>query len=400
MTLTAELADLSARHLYRRRRCCDSAQAPRMQVEGRSLLTFCSNDYLGLAGHPQVVHAFQHAADDFGVGSGASHLINGHSRYHQQLEEALADFVERPRALLFSTGYMANLGVISALAGRGEQILCDRLNHASLIDGARLSGARMRRYRHLDTSDLERLLGSPGADTSQPIALIASDGIFSMDGDCAPVPELVAAAQRAGAWLLIDDAHGLGVTGPGGRGTLASFGLDDQQVPILVGTLGKAFGTFGAFVAGSEALIETLIQRARSYLYTTALPPAVAAASLAALELVQREDWRREQLQALIAQFRQGAAELGLRRLDSNTPIQPLLAGETAQALDWSQRLEAQGLLVPAIRPPTVPQGQARLRISFSANHQPADVERLLDALAGLPDHPSPTETPTPNKAS
>ncbi|WPL16270.1 8-amino-7-oxononanoate synthase [Thiorhodovibrio winogradskyi] len=399
--LCSQLAELADRQLYRRRRLCESPQAPLMQVDGRTLLTFCGNDYLGLANDARVFETFTRAASDFGVGSGASHLINGHSRYHHQLEEALADFTQRPRALLFSTGYMANLGVISALAGHGEQILCDRLNHASLIDGARLSGARMRRYRHADPADLRRLLASTGTDKAT--AMILSDGVFSMDGDLAPVPELAQAAQQAGAWLLIDDAHGLGVIGPDGRGTLAGFSararstpelqdpFEQQQVPILIGTLGKAFGTFGAFVAGSEALIETLIQRARSYIYTTALPPAVAAASLTSLSVMQAEPWRREHLARLVHHFRQGAAELGLPLMPSVTPIQPLLAGASARALDWSHRLEARGLLVPAIRPPTVPQGHARLRISFSASHQIADVERLLEALAALPntDHPN-----------
>lgn len=378
--LQTKLAERAARQLYRRRRCADSPQGAHMRIEGAERLTFCSNDYLGLAAHPQVIQALQRAAGDSGVGSGAAHLINGHNRWHQQLEEALAEFTQRPRALLFSTGYMANLAVISTLAERHAQVVCDRLNHASLLDGARLSGARLCRYRHRDAVDLARQLSA-----HQSTALIASDGVFSMDGDVAPVAELAALAQTAGAWLLIDDAHGLGVIGPEGRGTLAESALDHTQAPILVGTLGKAFGTFGAFVAGSEVLIETLIQRARPYIYTTALPPALAAATLTALELAQREPWRRARLQELIERWRQGAEQLGLERPASRTPIQPLLAGSAARALAWSRQLETQGLLVPAIRPPTVPQGQARLRISLSANHQNEDIDRLLEALARLP---------------
>jgi 8-amino-7-oxononanoate synthase len=433
--LDTQLLELGDRQLYRHRRLADSPQASLMEVDGRTLLTFCSNDYLGLAADARVIDAFQRAAGAFGVGSGASHLINGHSRYHHQLEEALADFLGRERALLFSTGYMANLGVISALTGQGEQILCDRLSHASLIDGARLSGARLHRYRHADPADLARLLA--GGQGDKATAVIASDGVFSMDGDLAPVPELAQAARQAGAWLLIDDAHGLGVIGPQGRGTLAELearakartergdcgadatgmssplqaeagakaradtetacDLSEQQVPILVGTLGKAFGTFGAFVAGSEALIETLIQRARSYIYTTALPPAVAAASLKSLELMRAEPWRREHLTRLIRHFRQGAAALDLQLMPSTTPIQPLMAGAAARALDWSRRLEARGLLVPAIRPPTIPQGHARLRISFSANHQTEDVDRLLEGLASLPRTPAPNNEHPPS---
>lgn len=381
--LQAQLAERAAGQLYRQRRCADSPQGPRMRIDGEQQLTFCSNDYLGLAAHPALAEALQQTTGACGVGSGAAHLINGHNRYHHQLEEALAEFTGRERALLFSTGYMANLAVLSTLAQRHEAIFCDRLNHASLIDGARLSGARLGRYRHKDPADLVRQLSAD--KTRRPTAMIASDGVFSMDGDLAPVADLALAAQKAGAWLMIDDAHGLGVIGPEGRGTLAALGLDQTQVPILVGTLGKALGTFGAFVAGCETLIETLIQQARPYVYTTALPPALAGATLTALTLVQQEDWRRQRLQALIAQFRQGAQALGLPLLASTTPIQPLLAGSTARALAWSQHLAAQGLLVPAIRPPTVPQGQARLRISLSANHQPEEIDRLLEALSRLP---------------
>lgn len=380
--LAAELASLRAQDLYRRRRRLDGPQGVRPLLGGRRLLAFCSNDYLGLASHPVVVGALREGADRWGVGSGAAHLVSGHGLAHERLEQALAAFVGRERALLFSTGYMANLGVIAALAGRGDLILADRLNHASLTDGARLSGARLRRYAHGDHHAVQRL-----AATAPPgrTLLISTDGLFSMDGDLAPLPALAATARARGGWLLVDDAHGLGVIGPGGRGTLAHYGLGAAEVPILIGTLGKAFGTFGAFVAGSHDLIEYLLQRARSYIFTTALPPALAHATLAALELAEREDWRRARLQTLVARFQAGAAALGLPLLPAPTPIQPLLCGDAATALAWSRALEADGILVSAIRPPTVPVGSARLRITFSAAHEEADVDCLLAALARLP---------------
>jgi len=373
--LAAELGRLRAAQRYRTLRPLAGPQGSRLRIDGRELLAFCSNDYLGLANHPQVVAAFKRGADAYGVGSGASHLITGHSVAHQALEEALADFTGRPRALLFSTGYMANLGVISALAGRGDSICEDRLNHASLLDGARLSQARLRRYAHGDPRALARLLERSGA------RLIATDGVFSMDGDLAPLPALAALAQDADAWLLVDDAHGLGVLGEEGHGSLAHFGLGPEQVPILVGTLGKALGTAGAFVAGSRELIETLIQRARSYIFTTAPPPAVAVATRESLGIARRESWRRERLRMLIRRFRAGAAQLGLPLMESETPIQPLIAGTVEQALSWNRDLEAQGILVSAIRPPTVPERSSRLRITFSAAHREQDVDRLLETL-------------------
>jgi 8-amino-7-oxononanoate synthase len=357
----------------------EGPQGPRPRIDGRERLAFCSNDYLGLANHPDVVAALKRGADHYGAGSGAAHLVTGHSAAHQALEEELAEYTGRPRALLFSTGYMANLGVISALAGPGDQVLEDRLNHASLLDGALLSRSRLRRYPHADVPALARAL------EGQDARLVATDGVFSMDGDLAPLPELTQATRRVGAWLLVDDAHGLGVLGEEGRGTLDHFGLDWNEVPILVGTLGKSFGTSGAFVAGSEELIETLVQRARTYVYTTAPSPAIAVATRESLRIARRESWRRERLQAHVARFRAGAAELGLPLMDSPTPIQPLVAGSAERALRWSRALEASGLLVSAIRPPTVPDGSARLRITFSAAHEEADVERLLAVLAGLP---------------
>jgi 8-amino-7-oxononanoate synthase len=367
-------------HLYRTRRVTDSPQGSEMVVDGRPMLTFCSNDYLGLANHPDVITALQKGAEQWGVGSGAAHLVTGHSSAHHALEEELAEFTGRPRALLFSTGYMANQGIITALLGRGGAVYEDRLNHASLIDGGLLSRARFRRFPHLDTEALRESLDRQG----QGEALVATDGVFSMDGDLAPLPALSEVCKEHNAWLLVDDAHGLGVLGNQGRGTLEHFGLGPDEVPILMGTLGKAFGTFGAFVAGSEELIETLIQQARSYIYTTALPAAVAVATQTALGLVQHEEWRRERLRELIARFRRGALELGLPLMASETPIQPILAGSAEQAMTWSRLLEAQGILVTAIRPPTVPEGSARLRITLSAAHGDQHLDRLLSALDQL----------------
>ena len=385
--LDQALEQQRAAGLYRHRRVQERPQQPEAIVDGRPMLSFCSNDYLGLANHPEVIAALRQGAERWGVGSGAAHLVNGHSAAHHALEEELADFTGRPRALLFSTGYMANLGIISALTGRGDTLWQDRLNHASLLDGALLSRATLRRYPHADTAELARLIGA--RDTR----MIASDGVFSMDGDLAPLPALALIARRASAWLLVDDAHGLGVLGREGRGTLDHFRLDAAQVPILMGTLGKAFGTFGAFVAGSEALIETLIQRARSYVYTTATPPAIAEATRTSLALARREDWRRQHLQALIARFRAGSNQLGLPLPESPTPIQPLIAGSSHQALAWAGELEARGILVGAIRPPTVPEGSARLRVCLSAAHTETMVDRLLDALATLR-HAAPNASP------
>ena len=376
-TLAAELAQRKAQHLYRRRRVLSSPQGPEVICDGRRCLSFCNNDYLGLANHPDVVRALQQGAADYGAGSGAAHLVSGHSAAHHALEEALAEFTGRPRALLFSTGYMANLGVVSALAHRGDRVFEDRLNHASLLDAGLLSGARLIRYPHADAAVLEQRLtrGDRGG------TLIASDGVFSMDGDLAPLPALAQVARRHGAWLLIDDAHGLGVVGPGGRGTLEHYGLAPDDATLLMGTLGKAFGTFGAFVAGTDDLIETLIQCARTYIYTTAPPPAVAQATLTSLRIAHTESWRREHVRALIARFRAGAAQLGLPLMDSATPIQPLIVGEAERALALSEALRSRDILISAIRPPTVPQGRARLRITFSAAHGEAHVDRLLAAL-------------------
>ena len=375
--LAAELARLRTEHLYRSRAVVDGPQGAEITVNGARYLSFCSNDYLGLANHPRVVAALREGADKYGAGSGSSHLVTGHQRAHHALEEALAAFTGRPRALLFSSGYLANLGTVAALAGRGELLWEDRLNHASLLDAGLLSGARLHRYPHSDTSALrQRLMQNTGRH-----AMIITDGVFSMDGDLAPIPQLADIAQRQDAWLMVDDAHGLGVLGAGGRGTLEHFGLDDTAVPVLIGTLGKAFGTFGAFVAGSADLIEYLIQHARPYVYTTALPPTLAHATLASLRILQEEGWRREHLQNLITRFRHGAEQLGMQLLPSPTPIQPLLVGSSERALALSAALRQHGIYVSAIRPPTVPKGTARLRITLSAAHSETHVDRLLTAL-------------------
>lgn len=375
--LAAELQRLQDASLYRRRRVIEGPQGPYQVIDGKEVISFCSNDYLGLANHPEVIQALQRSAEHFGVGSGAAHLINGHAYPHHALEEELAAFTGQPRALLFSTGYMANLGVIDALCPRGHVVFEDRLNHASLLDGARLALARLQRYAHGDTQSLTRLLTQYHSNA----ALIVSDGVFSMDGDLAPLPELTQLAQQYAVPLLIDDAHGFGVIGTNGRGCIEYFNLAPENTPILVGTLGKAFGTFGAFVAGSEELIEFLIQKARTYVYTTALPPAIAEATRTSLRLVQTEPWRREKLQHLISRFRKGATELGLSLMPSITPIQPLVIGDADAAMHASQKLLKHGIFVSAVRPPTVPDGTARLRITFSASHSENDVDRLLSAL-------------------
>lgn len=376
--LKAELERRRARHLYRSRRLTTDPQGPRMQVGGRAMLVFCSNDYLGLAADPRLVEALQQGAARYGAGSGSAHLVTGHMAPHHALEEELADWLGRPRALLYSTGYMANQGVISALLGPGDQVWEDRLNHASLIDGGLLSRARFKRYAHADADALARRISPPDAGRR---SLIVSDGVFSMDGDLAPLPELAQVAAANRTWLMVDDAHGLGVLGEQGRGCLDHFGLDMDQAPILMGTLGKALGSFGAFVAGEEALIETMIQQARSYIFTTAAPPAMAEATRAALRIVREEDWRRQRLKELVARFRAGAQQLGLPLMESPTPIQPLPCGSAERAVRWSRRLEELGILVSAIRPPTVPEGSARLRITLSAAHNEVQLDHLLAAL-------------------
>ncbi len=379
--LAVQTAARERAQLLRQRRTVEHADGPWLECSGRRLLGFCSNDYLGLAQHPQVIAAFKRVADDEGVGSTSAHLICGHRAEHAALEEALAAWTGRERALLFSTGYMANLGVLQALLGRGDLCVQDKLNHACLLDGAQLSGAELRRYPHADVAAAARQLAS----RTEAAALLATDGVFSMDGDIAPLRELAALCTREHATLMVDDAHGLGVLGERGGGSVEAAGLSPREVPVLMATLGKALGCAGAFVAGSANLIEGLTQFSRPYIYTTAMPPALAAAALAAVQLAQAESWRRDKLGALIERFRQGARQLGLPLLPSTSAIQPLLLGDAQAALGAAQALEQRGLLVSAIRPPTVPAGRARLRITLSAAHSEEQVDLLLDALANLP---------------
>ncbi len=376
--LTAHTQERAQEGLQRHLRTVDRVDGPWMEREGRRLLAFCTNDYLGLAQHPQLVAALKQAADSDGVGSGSAHLIGGHRTAHAALEEALAEWTGRERALLFSTGYMANLGVMQALLQRGDLCVQDKLNHACLLDGAQLAGAELKRYPHADVGGAARQL----ATNSDTAALLATDGVFSMDGDIAPLSELAALCRREGTTFMVDDAHGLGVLGERGAGSVIDAGLGQNDVPVLMATLGKALGCSGAFVAGSANLIDGLVQSARTYIYTTAMPPALAAATLVAVRLAQTEDWRRDKLNALIARFRRGSAQLGLPLMSSPTAIQPLLLGDAQAALDAADALERQGFLVTAIRPPTVPQGKARLRITLSAAHEEAHVDRLLEALA------------------
>jgi 8-amino-7-oxononanoate synthase len=381
-TLESALAGLEREHLLRRRRTVELKDDSGIviDVEGRQLVDFSSNDYLGLARHPEVAAAMSSAALRYGAGSRASHLVTGHGREHELLEAELAAFTGRERALLFSTGYMANLAAIAAFAERGEVALLDRLNHASLIDAALLSRARLTRYTHADATAARQELES----ASGAVTVLATDGVFSMDGDVAPLPDLARAAKEHAAWLLVDDAHGLGVLGRTGRGTLEDFGLDASAVPLLVGTLGKAFGSAGAFVAGASDAIEWLMQKARTYRYTTAMPQPVAAATRKALEVSQREAWRRERVLALTSRLREAAARRRVPLTDSVTPIQPVLLGSSEAALQAQEELAASGFWVVAIRPPTVPRGTARLRITLSAAHTEAQVDGLAEALGRI----------------
>ncbi len=380
--LDAELDALDAAQARRRRRVVDAYDGVRLRVAGREMLAFCSNDYLGLAQHPALREAAREAAARWGVGATASPQVCGHSAAHEQLERELAAFVGLPRALYFYAGFAANLGIVPALVGRGDAVFSDALNHACLIDGARLSRAQVEVYPHRDAAALGRLLAASDARRK----LIVSDAVFSMDGDIAPLRELLALAEAHDALLLIDDAHGFGVLGEQGRGSAAQFGLGGPRL-VYMATLGKSAGVAGAFVAGADAVVETILQRARSYTFATAAPPLIVDTLRAALPLIAADDWRRERLRALIAQWRAGADALpaGWRLAASDTPIQPLLIGDNAAALRAMAALWDAGLWVPAIRPPTVPAGTARLRLSLSAAHTPADVERLLGVLAVLP---------------
>lgn len=378
--LTAELARLDSDDLRRRRRTTESAQGTRIVIDGRPYLSFASNDYLGLAAHPDIAEAACAAARQFGVGAGASHLLTGHHALHDAFETAFARFVGLPAALLFSTGYAANLGVITSLLGRHDTLFSDRLNHASLVDAARLSGANHQRYRHNDLADLERRLAASRATTK----LIATDAVFSMDGDIARVPALIALAQQYDAWLYLDDAHGFGVLGDKGQGILAMGDFPRDSRLIYLATLGKAAGVAGAAVAGSADLIEYLVNRARTWIYTTAQPPMLAAAALKSLELMAAGAERRAHLQALMGHLRTRLAQLPWRLMDSSTPIQPLVVGDNATALRLSKQLAQRGIWLPAIRPPTVPEGTARLRISLSAAHRLGDIDELVAGLEAL----------------
>jgi 8-amino-7-oxononanoate synthase len=375
-----ELEQRKENSLYRSRLLAQSPSAPEMLVEGECLLAFNSNDYLGFANHPELKKAFISGVEKWGVGSGSAHLVTGHTAAHHQLEDELAAFTGRQRALLFSSGYMANLAMVTALADKNDHVFEDRLNHASLIDAGNLAAAKMHRYQHADVDSLQRMLRR----VEKGNRMIVTDGVFSMDGDIAPLLELSELAQTDDALLAVDDAHGFGVLGDTGAGSIERAGLSTQQVPVLMGTLGKAIGCAGAFIAADEIIIETLIQKARSYIYTTAQPAAIACATSAALKLLDSESWRRVHLAELVARFKQGALQLGLSLMESSTAIQPLLAGSSRQAVAWAEQLRQQGILVTAIRPPTVPKDTARLRITFSAAHTEQQVDRLLDALSRL----------------
>jgi 8-amino-7-oxononanoate synthase len=387
--LAAALADLDSKALRRQRATLEKRAGARLRHDGRDYLNFSGNDYLDLADHPALVAAMRDAAAARGAGAGASHLVTGHGPEHEALERELAAFCGRERALLFSTGYMANLGVVMALAGRDDVVLEDRLNHASLLDAALLSRARLERYPHGDAGAAARMLeafDATAGSAGRAGALLVTDGVFSMDGDLAPLRELATAARAHEAWLVVDDAHGFGVLGEHGGGVLEHFGLDAADVPVLVGTLGKACGSFGAFVAGDADLIDWLVQRARTYIYTTALPEPVAAATRAALRVIRAEPQRRARLRELTQRFRSAAqaagVPLGTAPTGALTAIQPVLVGDAQRCLDLSAALRAAGIWVTAIRPPTVPQGTARLRVTLSAAHTDADVDLLVDALA------------------
>jgi 8-amino-7-oxononanoate synthase len=380
--LLARLAAAQAQRVHdgllRRLRVVESVDGPRIVVDGRALIDFASNDYLGLAQHPALREALTNAVARWGVGAGAAHLLGGHRDEHAALEEKLARWTGRERALLFSTGYMANLGVVSALLCAGDVCLQDKLNHASLIDAARLAGCELARYRHADVDSAGRQLRT----RPHAAAALTTDAVFSMDGDLAPLAGLSALCKNDGALLMVDDAHGIGVLGDDGAGSLSEAGLAQDDAPVLMATLGKALGVAGAFVAGSAALIDGLVQFARSYVYTTAMPPALAAAASIAVDIARADHERRARLHRHVAQFRDGAAQRGITLLASMTPIQPVPVGDSAAALAAAQRLEDVGFYVPAIRPPSVPANGARLRVSLSAAHAEADIERLLDALA------------------
>ena len=376
---TRRLHSRKSKGLYRDRLTLEGSQGANVSIAGQDYLSFCSNDYLGLANHPELIQAVCEGAQQYGVGAGASHLIIGHHTSHHNLEEMLADFTGFPRALLFSSGYMANAGVVSALVGRGDEIYSDKLNHASLNDAAMLSNAKWIRYPHLDLVILESRLSVSQAKCK----LVMTDAVFSMDGDIAPVAELLVLCEKYNAWLLLDDAHGFGVVGNEGRGIVSHYGLSSPRI-IYMATLGKAAGVSGAFIAGQEVVIETLIQYARSYIYTTAMPPLLSYALLKSIELIRREGWRRRKITQLTEYLKNNLKFLRWTLLPSDMPIQPVIIGENREVMQVRNKLQNRGILVPAIRPPTVPKSSARLRISLSAAHSIKDVERLAAALREL----------------
>ena len=377
--LKIALNERAAQGLLRSRRTLKGPQTPHITVDGKSYLAFCSNDYLGLACHPQLIAALQQGTQQWGVGAGAAHLVNGHFDVHHQLERQLSRFVGKPSALMFSTGYMANLGVVQALVGKGDTVFADKLNHASLNDAMQLSRANVKRYRHGDMAQLSQLLGQ----TSGGRKLVITDAVFSMDGDIALLPRLLALCEQHDAWLYVDDAHGFGVLGAKGQGSLAHFNMVSERI-IYMATLGKAAGVFGAFVAAEEVVIETLVNHAHSYVYTTATPPALSVALLSSLQLIEQGEGLRTHLQQLVTKLRAGLADLPWQLMPSPTAIQPLLIGDNQLALKLSEGLRHRGIWVAAIRPPTVPQGTARLRITLSASHTLSDVDVLIGALHEL----------------
>lgn len=377
--LQHDLEQRAADGLLRQRRTLQSPQSPHIGVDGKNYLSFCSNDYLGLANHPELIAALQQGAALWGAGAGAAHLVSGHGEPHHQFELQFASFVGKPAALLFSTGYMANIGVVQALVGKGDTVFADKLNHASLNDAMLLARAAVKRYRHNDMAQLEQLLTQAPAGRK----LVITDAVFSMDGDFAPLPQLLALCERHDAWLLVDDAHGFGVLGAQGRGALTHHGIDSPRI-IYLATLGKAAGVFGACVAAEQVVIDTLVNQARSYVYTTAMPAALALALQQSLRIIERGDALRTHLYHLVGKLRTGLRDLPWQLLPSDTAIQPLQVGDNRQALALSEGLRARGIWVPAIRPPTVPQGTARLRITLSAAHDERDVAQLVEALHEL----------------
>ena len=374
-----QLAKKKQNNLYRSRKMLQSKQDVLQTVNGKQVLAFCSNDYLGLASHSSLEVAFSQAAKQYGLGSGSSHLVNGHHQLHENLERQLAQFFGYEACLTYSTGYMANVGILDAICDKNTTLYQDKLNHASLIDGALLSSSKLKRYPHNEYEKLENWLS---ADDGQ--AMIATDAVFSMDGDMADLPKLAGLAKKHNSLLMIDDAHGVGVLGDQGRGCANHFGLTDKDVPIMMGTLGKAFGCSGAFVLASQEIIDYLINFSRTYIYTTAVPPALAFASSTALELVKNADAQRSNLQNLIALFKKSAQELGLVLWPSDTAIQPIMIGDSEKAMKISNLLLGQGILLTAIREPTVPKNTARLRVTLSASHSEQDVLKLIEALQGL----------------